>query len=45
MSRYKERDMRSSTFLLLLLSSVAVAEEIDCDEIEILKILSEGCSL
>ena len=36
--------MRSSNFLLLLFSAVAFAkEEIDCDEIEILKLLSEGC--
>lgn len=37
--------MRSSNFLLLLFSAVVFAkEEIDCDEIEILKMLSEGCA-
>jgi hypothetical protein len=37
--------MRSSNLLLFLFSAVVFAkEEIDCDEIEILKMLSEGCA-
>ena len=35
--------MQLSNFLIFFISSVAFAkEEIDCDEIEILKMLSEG---
>ena len=40
---HKKKTMRSSNILLLLFSVVVIAkEEIDCDDIEILKMLSEG---